>query len=163
MPLNLTTMDLDVFWNKPVDLREDHDDGLILMCDLEDLPEEPGVYAFCRTFGDKIEPLYIGRAVNLRSRIKGHFKSSVKLMNKINDGKNGQKVVVTGELRTKSGQSVDKALVIVETALIKHAMAEGHDLLNVAGTRTAVHTVHSSGNQEACSHLFRKTIMTAKK
>ena len=30
LPLNLAAMDLDVFWNKPVDLREDHDDGLIL-------------------------------------------------------------------------------------------------------------------------------------
>ena len=84
-------------------------------------------------------------------------------MNKIRDAKNGQKVVVTGELHTKSGQNVDKALVIVETALIKHAMAEGHDLLNVAGTKTPVHTIRSSGNQEACCHLFRRTIMTAKK
>ena len=156
-------MDLDIFWHAPIDLRDDDDDGLILTCELEKLPEGPGVYAFCRKFGDKIEPLYIGRASSLRGRIKGHFKSSVRLMNKIRDGKNGQKVVVTGELHTKSGQSVDKALVIVETALIKHAMAEGHDLLNVAGTKTRVHTIRSTGNQEACSHLFRRTIMTAKK
>jgi hypothetical protein len=161
MPPNVASMELDIFWHAPIDLRDD--DDLILTCELDKLPEEPGVYAFCRTFGDKIEPLYIGRASNLRGRIQGHFKSSVKLMKKIKDAKNGQKVVVTGELRTKSGQNADKALVIVETALIKHAMAEGHDLLNVAGTKTPVHTINSSGNQEACCHLFRRTIMTAKK
>lgn len=160
---NLASMELDVFWHPPIDLREDHDDGLILTCELEKLPEEPGVYAFCRTFGDKIEPLYIGRAADLRSRIKGHFKGSVRLMNKIKDAKIGQKVVLAGEWRAKPGQSAHKALAIIESALIKYAIAEGHDLLNVVGARTPVHTINSSGNREASSHLFRKAIMAAKK
>ncbi|MEP7119652.1 MAG: GIY-YIG nuclease family protein [Byssovorax sp.] len=128
-------MDLDISWHAPIDLQDD--DDVILTCDLNELPEEPGVYAFCRMFGDKVIPLYIGQSTNLRGRIKGHFERSVKLMKKIKDAKNGQKVVLTGEWRPKRGQNKDKALAIIESALIKYALAEGHDLLNVAGARTS--------------------------
>jgi hypothetical protein len=154
-------MDLDIFWHAPIDLTDD--DDLILTCDLNELPEEPGVYAFCRTFGDRVIPLYIGQGKNLRGRIKGHFARSVKLMRKIKDAKNGQKVVLAGEWRAKGGQNQAKALAIIESALIKYALAEGHDLFNVAGARTPVHTINSSGNQRASAHLFRKEIMAARK
>src|SRR5262249_7167526 len=33
-------------------------EGLILACDLEQVPEAAGVYAFCRVFGEKFEPIY---------------------------------------------------------------------------------------------------------
>ena len=37
---------------------------------LEDLPESPGVYTF---FGVNRQPLYIGKAKNLRERVRSHF------------------------------------------------------------------------------------------
>jgi hypothetical protein len=159
---NLVRMDLDLFWHPPVELHDGRKDRLILTCDLERIPEESGVYAFCRVFGEKIEPLYIGRGSNLRSRIKGHFKSSVRLMQQITSAKIGQRVVLLGEWKPKPGQKEDKALKIIEAALIKYAIAEGHDLFNVQGTKRPVHTINSSGNRAACPHLFRKSIMTEK-
>lgn len=37
---------------------------------LEDLPEGPGVYVF---YGENDAPLYVGKSVNLRSRVMSHF------------------------------------------------------------------------------------------
>src|SRR5262245_47313067 len=118
--LALPSMDLDVFWHPPVDLRDGSKESLILTCDLEQIPEEPGVYAFCRMFGDKIEPLYIGQAKNLRGRVKGHFKYNVQLMRRIVEAKIGRKIVLPGEWKPKGGQNRKSALDVLEAALIKY-------------------------------------------
>jgi hypothetical protein len=156
-------MDLDVFWHPPVDLHDGSKESLILTCDLEQIPEEPGVYAFCRMFGEKIDPLYIGQAKNLRGRIRGHFKHNVQLMHKIVEAKIGPKVVLPGEWKPKRGQSLEGALDVIEAALIKYALAEGHELFNVQGAKRPVHTINSSGNRDACPHLFHRSIKVEKR
>ena len=156
-------MVLDIFWHPPVDLRNGRQDGLILTCDLDRIPDKAGIYAFCLMFGEKIEPLYIGRGANLRSRINGHFKSSVRLMQQITAAKAGQKVVLPAEWKPKSGQQEESALTVIEAALIKFAIAEGHDLFNVQGTKRSVHTINSSGNRNGCPHLFHRSIMMEKR
>jgi DNA polymerase III subunit epsilon len=40
--------------------------------DLEELPEEPGVYIF---YGTENTPLYIGKSVNIKQRVLSHFSS----------------------------------------------------------------------------------------
>jgi DNA polymerase-3 subunit epsilon len=40
--------------------------------DIENLPETPGVYIF---YGDSQTPLYVGKSVNIRDRVKSHFSS----------------------------------------------------------------------------------------
>ena len=42
-----------------------------------------------------------------------------------------------------------KVLDIVESALIKNALAQGHDLLNQQGTKTRVHVIKSRGNSSS--------------
>ncbi len=43
---------------------------------LDELPETPGVYLF---YGENDLPIYIGKSVNLRSRVLSHFSSDVRI------------------------------------------------------------------------------------
>jgi DNA polymerase-3 subunit epsilon len=43
---------------------------------LDELPEAPGVYLF---YGENDMPIYIGKSVNLRSRVLSHFSSDVRI------------------------------------------------------------------------------------
>jgi DNA polymerase-3 subunit epsilon len=43
---------------------------------LDDVPEGPGVYIF---YGDNDIPLYVGKSVNLRSRVLGHFSADTRI------------------------------------------------------------------------------------
>lgn len=43
---------------------------------VEDLPESPGVYVF---YGENDLPLYVGKSVNLRSRVFSHFTADARL------------------------------------------------------------------------------------
>jgi DNA polymerase-3 subunit epsilon len=54
---------------------------------LENLPEGPGVYLF---YGVNDLPLYIGKSVNLRDRVRSHFSS---------DYRNANDVRISGEIR----------------------------------------------------------------
>lgn len=47
---------------------------------LEDLPEAPGVYRF---YGVNDLPLYIGKSINLRDRIRSHFSSDYRSANDV--------------------------------------------------------------------------------
>jgi DNA polymerase III subunit epsilon len=48
----------------------------LLETPVADMPDTPGVYLF---YGDGPAPLYIGKSVNLRSRVLAHFQSASKL------------------------------------------------------------------------------------
>jgi DNA polymerase III subunit epsilon len=48
----------------------------LLETPVADMPDTPGVYLF---YGDAPVPLYIGKSVNLRSRVLAHFQSASKL------------------------------------------------------------------------------------
>ena len=56
---------------------------------------------------------------------------------------------MVGRLMMHPGQQKDRVLDIVESALIKHALAQGHDLLNQKGTKTKVHTIRSRGGKDS--------------
>jgi DNA polymerase III subunit epsilon len=49
----------------------------LLETPVADMPDTPGVYLF---YGDAPAPLYIGKSVNLRSRVLAHFQSASKLV-----------------------------------------------------------------------------------
>jgi hypothetical protein len=70
-------------------------------------------------------------------------------MRRIANGVQGERVLMLGEYRPQSGQSSDKALVMVEKALMALAFAEGYALLNHAGTKTPTHAVRCSGFRRA--------------
>ena len=65
---------------------------------LEDLPEGPGVYRF---YGVKDLPIYIGKSVNLRDRVRSHFSSDYRSANDVRISSEIQRIEVeetAGEL-----------------------------------------------------------------
>ena len=80
---------------------------------LEGLPEGPGVYRF---YGENDLPLYIGKSVNLRSRIRSHFSS---------DHRSANDSRISGEIRRLE---VDEAAgelgeLLAEARLVKELLA----------------------------------------
>ncbi|MBK8483684.1 MAG: GIY-YIG nuclease family protein [Saprospiraceae bacterium] len=74
---------------------------------------EPGCYVFIKKYGDKITPLYIGQALNLRSRIKSQLEN-VKIARRIEKSEKGIKLVMYCKVELKKGQQIKKVLNILE-------------------------------------------------
>lgn len=139
-------MQLQVRWQAPIELKSGARDNLILMADgLDEWMEVPGVYIFARLFDNKLFPLYIGKGEKLGKRIWQHFERSTALMHQVRDSKKGSKVLVLGEFTPGRRQNTALCIELIERALIDHALMEGHELLNIRGTRAASHKVCFSG------------------
>jgi hypothetical protein len=73
------------------------------------------------------------------------------------------RTVPMGPLRwRKPGQQVTKVLNAVEHSLIEYALAEGHEILNIQGTKRREHQITSSGSRESRS-WFPKQMFVAKR
>ncbi len=137
-------MDLRLTWHKPVQLRKARAGStLIYDLDLSKAPPKPGVYIFMRQFGNKLSPLYVGKAGNLKSRM-GQQLNALRLMKGIQNASIGSRAVVFGEFLARPGQKEEKCLLMIERALIRHFLSEGHELLNVLGARIATRHVVTS-------------------
>jgi hypothetical protein len=136
---------IDVKWDKPIRLKDGAKFNRIYVCSIDRIPAKPGVYIFARTFGKSVAPLYVGQALKLKNRIDGQF-NNLRLMMGLKQADNGRRILLVGRLNLHRGQQKKKVLDIVESALIKHALAGGHDLLNQQGTKTKVHVIKSEGN-----------------
>jgi hypothetical protein len=142
-------MKIALKWEKPLRLRDGSRQNQIYLCpNLERLSRRPGVYVFARKFGKGVVPLYIGQASKLRGRIEGQF-NNLRLMMGIKNARAGRRILLVARLNLKRGQQMSKVLDIVESALIKNALAQGHDLLNQQGTKTKVHVITSKGNSSS--------------
>lgn len=151
-------MDLEVRWVGPFDLADGKRDGLIYKIPrLESIATRAGVYVFARVHGQSVFPLYIGKAANLQRRIDQQL-NNVRLMRGIEDAPAGYRTLHVGEFVPKGGQGAEKAIRIIESALIRAALAEGYDILNIKGTQTLVHTISSRGNREARRWLRSGTL-----
>lgn len=139
-------MNLEIKWMRPLQLTEDTDGGLIYTCDIDKLPSAPGWYVFGRMFGKNLEALYVGKAGKLRERIIRQF-NNLKLMKHLEDAANGKRVVLVGRFISRPAQQEGKCLPLVEKALIRYYLSEGHDLVNVAGTKLSQHSIRSSGTR----------------
>jgi excinuclease UvrABC nuclease subunit len=74
-------LELELRWLVPVDLIDGSGDKLVYtVSDIESIPDSPDIYAFARTFWESVIPLYIGQAINLRTRIWQQINNKVKLM-----------------------------------------------------------------------------------
>ncbi len=138
-------MRLDIHWTKPILLRDASAENLIYAVELSKLPQTSGIYIFGRRWGRDIEVLYIGKANNIRKRAKSQL-NNLRLMQHLRNAKSGTRVLMSCRLVTKPGQRLEKSLLLVERALIRHFLAEGHDLVNKQGTRLRRHEIVSSGN-----------------
>jgi hypothetical protein len=150
-------MDLEVRWESPFSLSRSESDLIYEVAEVESLPDGPGVYVFARLHGKAVCPLYVGKALNLRKRIEQQL-NNLRLMRGIERAPNGTRLLYAGEFVGKGGQSVAKAISVVESALISTAMVEGFELINVQGTKTLAHSITSTGNREARSWLPENVI-----
>jgi hypothetical protein len=138
---------VEVHWDHPIPLLDGSREHLIYTCeDLDALPDTPGVYVFARKHGSVVDPLYIGQARNVRTRIIQQF-NNVRLMNGVRAAPSGARILLVGKPKLRGRQNVESVLDLVERALIQHALAEGHELLNYQGTHTRVDVVRSYGNR----------------
>jgi hypothetical protein len=146
-------MDLNLEWGKPLPLVMSASD--LYWADAEQIPHAPGVYVFFRRFGSSEEALYVGKATNLRSRIKQQLNAH-RLMKGIETAAMGSRYIVIGELKRRPGQQVPKCLALVEHALIRYFLAHGDELLNIHGSRIRKHSLTSE--RTTARKLIPKTI-----
>lgn len=114
--------------------------------DLDKLEDCPAVYMIGRQFGDTGVPLYIGRTAKLQRRMKQHF-DSLRFMKALRDFPSGTRFLAWAPFSLREGPRLKRVLDIVERGLILHALSEGHELINIKGTKTPVDTINFTGNQ----------------
>jgi len=139
-------MKILVEWGRPLRLKDGSRQNLIYVVDLDKVPNGAGAYVFGRRWGKSIEALYVGKATNIRGRVKGQF-NNLRLMRHLERAKTGKRVLLFGRVITKPGQKMDKVITLLERALIRYFLSEGHDLVNKQGARIRKHEVNSDGNQ----------------
>jgi hypothetical protein len=146
---------VSVVWHTAIPLHAS--DKFIYWCDIERLPEKPGVYVFARQWGHRLVPMYVGKAGSIRTRVVQHLRGNVRLMRAIEKEDNGRRVVFAGELERKQGVKIDSAIHIIETALMSKLIEDGYDLLNSAGTKRPHHKLEFSGSMP-CRRLSGQRI-----
>jgi hypothetical protein len=139
-------MKLALQWYKPLALKIDKDGNGIYTVTLGDIPTVPGIYLFLRTHGRKSEVLYVGKADQLRLRIKQQL-NNLKLMKGIERAATGKRLLAFAKFIPKQAQQQTKALRRIETAYIRHYLADGHKLINKQGTKIAKDTIASDRSQ----------------
>ena len=137
-------MNLQVEWGRPVQLKDATNDNMIYGLDLSKITTGAGVYIFGRRWGAQFEALYVGKAGNVRGRVKGHL-NNLRLMQHLRNAKAGKRIVLAARLVTRRGQKLPKSLALAERALIRYFLSEGHDLVNKQGARLRRHELASSG------------------
>lgn len=142
-------MKLQVEWSEPVRMRpasRQRTSGVrpsgLYVVDLDELPAAPGIYVLGRLWGRGFEALYVGQAKNIRRRLKSQL-NNLRLMQHVHGAKTGRRVVFAGTFAPGPGQQVDRCLPIIERAFIRYFLLDGHDLVNIQGTRLRQHEVES--------------------
>lgn len=96
-------MDIQANWCEPIDLVDGSSDNLIYKCeDIDLIADSPGVYIFARIYGENVEPLYIGRASNLKRRIDQQFNNT-RLMKGIENSPKGGSYSINRRVRVTPG------------------------------------------------------------
>ena len=111
---------------------------------------------FARNYGHKLIPLYVGKSVNLRTRISQQLTGNVKLMNKVQSAGRGNRVLLVGEFIPKQKQSIDQVIRRVEKAFIEEALNNNPYLINEKGTKDPSYNITSTGNRTS-TRLFGKS------
>jgi hypothetical protein len=130
---------------RPIQLKDGSKQNLIYVLDTNKLPATSGLYILGRRWGSEFEALYVGKANNIRGRVKGQL-NNLRLMQHLRNAKTGKRIVLAGKIITKPGQQLEKSLQLGERGLIRYFLSEGHELVNKQGTRLRHHEVLSSGN-----------------
>ena len=126
------------------------------------LPEATGIYVFARRFGKAFIPMYIGQASNGFRKRLNQQANNLKLMEALREEKNGDRVLLLGRIKTSQGQRLPNILDVAEQAHIEHALTEGHQLINIKGTKTKRHQICITGTKSQ-AHPFPRTMYLALK
>jgi hypothetical protein len=137
-------MRLQLDWTRPILLRKAREQNALYALDIEKLPRAPGLYIFGRRYGTAFESLYVGKANNVRSRLRSQL-NNLRLMQHLKNASAGKRIVLVGQFTAKPGQRQPKSLALAERAMIRHFLSEGHDLVNQQGTRLRRHEIASDG------------------
>jgi hypothetical protein len=147
-------MNLQVDWSRAISLRYSSVTDTFGVA-LEKVSKDAGVYIFGRRYGTRFEALYIGKADRIRSRVKGQL-NNLRLMHHVRDAKSGRRILLAGTFVPRPGQRKERCLPLIERALIRYFLSEGHDLVNKSGTRLRQHEILSSGKHP--KRYFARTI-----
>lgn len=148
-------MKLALEWGRPILLRKaSRDEKLIYKLDDKKLPDAAGVYVFGRRYGKSFEALYVGQASSIRGRVRGHLKNNLSLMLHLQQAKSGTRVLLVGRFIPKPGQQGDKCLRLLERALLRYFLSEGHDLVNKQGARLRRHEITSKNPRRLVPRLM---------
>jgi hypothetical protein len=129
--------------------------------DLSDCPEKPGLYIFARRFGSGVlQPVYIGKGENLRSRLKTQFNNH-KLIEALLNEKSGERVLLLGEVKGSAPVALKKKLRLAERTHIEHALTAGYRLINVQLTKGQVDSVEVLGARPH-THPFPRIMLSKK-
>ncbi len=155
-------MDIDIKWHNSITMEDGTKDKLVyIIPNMEMFIKKTGVYMFCRRYGEKVIPIYIGKSKDVGSRLKNHL-NSLRMMNAIRDALSGERLFIFGEIICKSGQQAEKCINLVEKAMIEHALTSGYELINEKGTKTPSHTINFNGNMDARAFTSTKIYLKAK-
>ena len=137
-------MKLQLEWMRPIPLKIPPRQSFIYQIDLHKLPEAAGIYVLGRRFGKGFEALYVGKATNIRRRVKRQLNNA-RLQVHLKTSKTGARVALMGRFLPKPGQRSEKCLALIERALIRYFLSEGHNLVNKQGTLISRHDIMSIG------------------
>ncbi len=140
-------MEIELEWQKELSLKY-KSKGDVYEVPLKLIPEIPGIYIFGRRHGKSFEALYIGQALELRSRIKTQLNNH-KLLNHIWAAKAGKRILMIGKLKAKQKHNPKVCLGISEKALIRYFVSKEHDLVNLQGIELKHHGISSIGLHKA--------------
>lgn len=140
-------MQIKASWSKPIALKKLPASALqIYSVNLEQVPENPGVYVFARKHGNSVFPIYIGETMSLRARVKTHL-NSLPLMKAIENAPNGGRFLIYCTVDARAKDKAKKQIKVLERVLILHAQGEGHALFNKKGTKLPTDTISFVGNR----------------
>jgi hypothetical protein len=141
-------MEINAFWHKPIRLADGSKHNLLYYFPIDKVPESSGCYLFYNLHGKSYSVLYIGRADNLKKRLEQQM-NNLKLMMGIRQNLNGKKHLIFCSAKLKQGQKIEKVLQVIESNLIKTALASGAELLNKQGTKKRYNSIVFKGNRQS--------------
>lgn len=124
-------MKIELNWFEPIELGSSNTikENTRKDCfDFIQIPEISGVYIFYREYNQQQEPLYIGKSINIRSRMKQHFES-MSLMDGLQNSKRGQKKLIFAEVKIRGQANLQRAIDQAEKGLIQY-YREHNNLMN---------------------------------
>jgi hypothetical protein len=148
-------MQINVQWAKPMQLKDGKKENMIYTYETENIPDAPGCYVFYNKYGSSITIFYIGKSMDIQSRLEGH-KNNLKLMMGIKNYMKGNKYVMYATIKTRNKNDIQKSIDLVERNLIKHALSQGHDLFNIQGKIIKYDEITFLGTKETIEMFGKK-------